>query len=184
MSDDEQPPIESALDELSAADTPADLAKAHTELRRKIRASRRAQARQLGPLATSYDEMMALSDKLKADSVPAEERQKGIEAVLRQMWPFTRTWKYLCEKCNDTGLIIKVCRQGDRCNGISTRSDSPYQEPGKYQRLCTMNETYEHEYGVPCFCSLGARFREKPPQNDPTGFSDVGKSKPTRIGRR
>ncbi len=187
MSDEqppEQPPIESAVQQLANAATMPELLDAHREIRRRIRAARRKQSQQWGPLATAYGEMMAICDQMKTDGVSREDRAKGIEATLRQMWPFTREWKYLCNECNDTGLVMRICRDGARCDGTSTRADSSFQPAGKFQRLCTMQQSYEHEYGTPCFCSLGARFREKP-KHDPADFSDAGRtSKPTRIGRR
>lgn len=183
MSDDQKPPIDDALQNLSDANSPSELIAAHREVRRNIRASRRNQSKRFGPLATAYEEMMELSDKLKAGGASRYERNKGIEAVLRQTWPFTREWKYECDRCNDTGLVMHVCRHGERCNGVSTRTDTSFQQPGKHRRLCTLNETYEHDYGVPCFCPRGARFREQP-KHDPATFADAGRNKPTRLGRR
>lgn len=182
---DEPTPVESALHTLSEAATLPELIEAHRTLRRKIRASRLKQSSAFGPLATAYGEMVTLSDEMKANGATFEERQYGIDATLRQMWPFTRAWKYLCDRCNDTGLVMRICRDGDRCDGVSTRADSAFQPAGKFARLCTLSPDYEHEYGQPCLCSLGSRFRERP-KHESGDFSNAGRGsqKPTRVGRR
>jgi len=139
-----------------------------------------------GRLARLYREALQYMDAQKAAGVPFLDRIKGLDQVLRSAWPQGREWHYLCEQCNDTGLVVSVCRKGARCNGISTRTDSPGQQPGKYRRLCALNPNsdYEHDYSAPCWCAAGGRWRQKPPSTD--DGTNVGKSKPkpwSRAGR-
>lgn len=124
-------------------------------------------------------------DEQKAAGVPLHERVKGLDGVLRSAWPQQRAWQYLCDRCDDTGLVMAVCRRGARCDGISTRTDHRGETPGKYQRLCAKHpeSDYEHEYGTPCWCAAGAKFRDKP-RPTPDDFKAAGKSKPmTPLGR-
>jgi len=156
------------------------------ELRQGIKAKRKAAHKVEGKVAAAFEAALKIVDQQKAAGVPFEERMRGLEGVLRAVWPQTRAWHYDCDACQDTGLVMHVCRRGARCNGISTRIDGPHSPPGKYRRLCFTNaeSDYEHDYGEPCFCKNGARFREKPPAK-PDDFSDAGKAKSmTRIGRK
>ena len=94
-----------------------------------------------GKLATIFREAMRGWDAMKADGIPIAERVKALEASLRQAWPFTREWKYLCVECNDTGFVLSECH-GDATCGREKRHGP-------------------HTFGRPCWCSLGARFRPK-----------------------
>lgn len=128
---------------------------------------------------------IATADQMRADGASQVECLDVVEQVLRYGFPHGRPWKYLCQSCQDTGLDMRVCQRGDRCNGVSTRTDGPKERPGKYRRLCAVDTAgdYTHEYGVPCFCSLGQKFRDHPPSAE--DFTSAGKtSKPmTRWGR-
>lgn len=123
-------------------------------------------------------------DKMKADGARAEDLETGFERLVRNVWPKGREkpWQYLCAGCRDTGLEIHVCRPGMRCDGISTRKEG--------RRLCTQPSAdaagYEHDYGLPCVCSLGARFRPGQRSQAEADFTTATKSKPrtpTRFGR-
>lgn len=157
---------------------------AHEALRSAVSGKRKADRKTWGPLARAFGDAMQIMDRQKADGVPFIERLKGLDGVLRQFWPFTREWKYVCRECDDTGLVMLTCRRGSRCDGISTRTDGPFQQPGKYQRFCAKDPDgdYEHDYGRACYCSLGARFRQ-PPKPSPDDFQSAGRRKFTRIGR-
>jgi hypothetical protein len=154
-------------------------------LKKRVRKSRKDAHKTDGKLAAAFVEAMHILDAQKANGVPFAERIQGLDETLRHVWPFTRTWHYLCEACRDTGLVMHVCRLGARCDGISSRIDGPKGTPGKYKRLCAQHPTsdYTHEYGIPCDCEKGRRFREPATRRGPDDFKDAGKSKPTRIGR-
>jgi len=157
---------------------------AHEALRAAVSGKRRTARQTEGKLASAFREAMAIVDRQRDNGVPFLDRMNGLDAVLRQFWPFTREWKYVCRECNDTGLVMLVCQRGNRCDGISTRTDGPHQPAGKYLRFCAKDPDgdYEHEYGRACYCGLGARFRQHP-KPSPEDFQSAGKSKPTRIGR-
>lgn len=152
-------------------------------LKKSVKRKRREAHKAEGKLAAGFAEAMQIMDAQKAAGVPFAERVKGLEGVLRALWPHTREWHYLCHVCRDSGLAMHVCKKGARCDGISTRIDGPHGTPGKYRRLCAQDPQldYTHEYGTPCSCEQGARFRAAAPKAE--DFSSAGKSKPTRIGR-
>lgn len=132
-------------------------------------------------------EALRLRDLDRQAGASEAQQASQLEQIIRRVWPFTREWKYVCRSCDDTGLVMKICRAGDRCNGISTRTDGPKETPGKYRRLCTRDTegTYTHDYGEPCFCSAGSRFRSAPPSEfDPVAVAaKTPKKQPTRWGR-
>ncbi len=138
------------------------LRQAHQELRRAVPSARRKAAKDEGRLSASFREAMLLWDQQKASGVPLADRLKGLDGLLRQVWPFTREWKFLCEQCNDYGLIMADC-PGDATCGRS-RPHLP------------------HDYGRPCWCAKGRAFQPKP-QRNPDDFTQAGRSKPTRVGR-
>jgi len=185
MSDDELDPLYGPLDALVQAGSRADLLLAHHALLEALKRKRRQLAKAQGPLARTFVAAMEQWDHEKAAGVSDADRLAHLQVVLRAAWPFTRTWQYLCQRCDDTGLVQAVCRKGARCNGTSTRIDHFSLPAGKYQRLCAKfpDSDYEHEYGTPCLCEKGARFRTaaKPTRED---YTQSGKSKPMkRIGR-
>jgi hypothetical protein len=183
---DEPDPLYSPLDALVKAASPAELVQAHRAVSKALIAKRRKLAKSQGALARTFVAAMEQWDAEKAAGVSEADRVAHLQVILRAAWPFTRTWQYLCQRCDDTGLVMAVCRKGARCNGISTRIDHHTQQPGKYKRLCAQfpDSDYEHEYGTPCFCEKGARFRPPslPARSD---YTQSGKSKPmTKVGRR
>jgi len=177
------PPL--PLDALAEATTPESLRAAHRDVKRAVTASRRTAHRAEGRLAQVFADAMAVVDQQRAAGVSREERLKGLEGILREAWPKTRDWHYLCEACDDTGLVQKVCRKGARCDGGSTRMDSQGGTPGKYRRLCVLHpeSDYEHDYGEPCHCPKGARFQSTPKsQGDYTQAGRSGKGM-SKVGR-
>lgn len=74
--------------------------------RLEIRRQRRDAARQDGSFVTAMRECMAEYRKARAAGVSQEDACKGIEAVIRDVWPKGRDepWHYVCEECQDTGL--------------------------------------------------------------------------------
>jgi hypothetical protein len=136
-------------------------------------------------LADTIDEAIRLRLAMKAEGATPAELDAAMEKTLRAAWPFTRTWIYRCGHCQDTGLVMAVCRRGSRCDGVSTRTDYPHQRIGKYRRLCAIHpdSDTEHTSGAPCFCTLGARFQlPTPPSADE--FTGAGTKPMTRIGRK
>lgn len=141
---------------------PDPIRQAHQELRKAVPAARRKAHATEGALAAAFREAMVLWDQQKAAGASFADRLKGLDALIRQVWPFTREWKFLCDGCSDYGLVMSNC-PGDATCGR-----------GK-QHL-------PHEFGKPCWCSLGSRFKEKPRHAD--DFTQAGRSKqPTRVGR-
>ncbi len=131
-------------------------------------------------------EAIHFRDQLLADGATKAQADAGLEAVIRERWPKphdrTLAWRYICDLCDDTGLRMFQCTPASRCNGISTRTDSPFDKPGKYRRLCVGSASYEHDYGEPCICPKGDRFttRTKSTQDD---FTTATKSKPKPMSR-
>ena len=116
-----------------------------------------------GKLAAAIHEAMRYWDEQKVAGVPLEQRLRALEGVIRDVWPFTREWKYLCHDCDDHGLRMADCPGDSTCERV--RPHLP------------------HTFGTPCWCSLGTRFRPKP-KPDPDDFSAAGRSRPmTRLGR-
>lgn len=116
-----------------------------------------------GQLAKAFREAMALWDVQKASGMSFAERLKGLDALLRQVWPFTREWKYLCTACDDLGAIWHDCSGDATC--------------GRHQAHLP------HTFVEPCWCQKGVRFREKV-KPSPEDFTAAGRNKPmARMGR-
>lgn len=157
--------LEETLDELSKAHGAPALAAAFRRLQVAIKLQRRAASRGLGALAETYRVAVHLWDSEKADGVPLKERVAHLEKTLRAAWPQTREKHFLCVNCSDYGLEIHTC-DGERAT-------------------CRRKDGHlAHEYGKPCWCSVGARFKPKA-KPSPEDFSAAGKTvtKPTRFGR-
>ena len=141
-------------------------------------------------MSVFVDRIMAAihtAGQMRGDGASQAEVTGAIEEAVRAVWPYTREWHYLCDACRDTGLVLHTCRTGARCSGISSRTDASGERPGKYRRLCALHptSTYTHEYGVPCACGKGDRFRPKA-RSHSDELGEVGKttSRPlTRWGR-
>lgn len=117
-------------------------------------------------LAATVTEAMLQWDRQKADGVSLSERVGFLEKILRLSWPFTREWKYLCARCDDTGLVINQCPGDARCGSRWGERAHP-----------------AHDYGTPCWCSAGAKFSPKTKTED--DYAEAGRvsKKPTRLGR-
>lgn len=110
-------------------------------------------------LAATYVEALRIWDAQKEQGVSREERLSGLEQTLKSAWPQTREWKYLCRECSDYGLVMSTC-------------------PG--DATCGRNHTHQpHEFGRPCWCSNGAKFRATPE----TPAAEKPVRKPTKMGR-
>lgn len=117
----------------------------------------------LGQLAETFKEAMRIWDAQKAEGLSRLERLVVLEKTLRAAWPFTREWKFLCPRCDDTGLVMAGCPGDAACGRVKPH--------------------LPHDYGTPCWCQKGARF--KPKQATETDhLAAIGKTvKPTRVGR-
>jgi len=101
--------------------------------------------------------------QLRANGASIADCTTSMEAVLRATLTVTREWKYLCNHCDDVGLVISEC-PGDATCGRA-RPHLP------------------HSLGTPCWCPLGNKFRDKGPA-PPEDFAQAGRvKKPTRFGR-
>lgn len=156
--------LETALDMLSAAHGPAQLAQAFARLRGTVRRERRAAAFTGGTLAQTFTAAMAIWDQDTANGVSRLDRLISLERTLRMAWPVTREWKYACKDCADYGLRMGTC-PGDATCGRSKAH-------------------YAHDFGTPCWCGNGARYRDKA-KPTPADFTAAGKSpaKPQRLGK-
>jgi hypothetical protein len=150
------------------------------ELRKLARANRRGfRKSEGGVLAQTILGAMKIRDQMKTQGLSREELDRYMEGVVRTAWPRQRAepWHYLCDRCRDTGLEIVECSTTHRCDGISTRVDHWREKPGKYQRLCVRDPTYTHDYGVPCPCPRGERFRASLEQAQRTDIASLGRKK-------
>ena len=115
-------------------------------------------------LVATFKAAMHIWDGQKADGVPLVERLRGLEQTLRQAWPFTREWKFLCPNCDDVGLAIIECLGDAQCGRT--------------------NPHLLHSYGQPCWCALGKRFQEKRrPEPEDMLAAAAKVRKPTKVGR-
>ncbi len=114
-------------------------------------------------LADTVAEAVRLRAAQKAAGASDAECDRYLEGVLRQSWPFTREWKYLCDKCDDTGLVMGDCSGDATCGRASIHG--------------------RHSFGTPCWCSAGNRFKAKPKTEDDFSQATAKTRKPTRFGR-
>lgn len=149
------PDLAAALEALSAAHGESELIRAMARVRRMAKAARIKGDQGIGRLSAAVMAAIEIRDKLKADGVTGAELDAGLEGVLRDMWPKGREWKYLCQQCGDLGLEMHAC-PGDATCGRP-------------------REHLPHDYGTPCWCEKGKRFREKP-KPEPSEFTEAGKT--------
>lgn len=119
-----------------------------------------------GKLAQAYKECLPILDAAKAAGVPFQERIKGLEGVIRTFWRFTREWRYRCGECSDYGLQMSECDgEQHRCGLAKGKPHLP------------------HEFGRPCWCAAGARFKAKERTEETAMEAAARVKKPTRFGR-
>lgn len=117
-------------------------------------------------LASAYLDCLPILDRMKAAGVPFLERIKGLEGVLRQFWPFTREWTYRCSECCDYGLQLRQCDgEQHRCGLGKGKPHLP------------------HDYGTPCWCAEGARYRKRERTDQTAVEAAATVRKPSRFGR-
>lgn len=106
-----------------------------------------------------------LRSEMRTNGADTREIAAATERIVRANWPTEREWKHLCQRCGDYGLEMFTC-PGDATCG----RDKPH---------------LAHEFGQPCWCSAGAKFKAKPRSDEdfqqagkvtkPKGFSRVGR---------
>ena len=154
-----------ALDTLGRAQGAKALIDAHHQARRAVRSARSAAHAKFGTLAQAYAAAMENWAAQKAEGVPFAERVAGLEKTLRAAWPKGRleAWHVLCGSCDDYGLVISACPGDATCGRVKPH--------------------LPHDFGKPCWCKAGARFKEKP-KPTPDDFTAAGKPKgPQKVGR-
>lgn len=111
----------------------------------------------LGSIIAAVFELRA---SMREQGATEQAIAEATERSVRSAWPKTeREWKYLCHRCSDYGLEIFDC-PGDATCG----REKPH---------------LPHDYGQPCWCSAGAKFRPKPRNDD--DFQQAGKTpKPSK----
>lgn len=138
-----------------------DLAASAADLRRHVRAARRAFAR-----TSEYRKSVALEGAvreylhMRAEGVSAEDACKGLEPFLRELF---RTTKFTptCDACDDRGVIFGRCTDTDRCGA----------------KFCALNPEVEHSYARPCVCGHGDRFRQRNKPSPDDAIVAAGKTK-------
>jgi hypothetical protein len=141
------------------------------ELRKAARASRRAFA--ASPLSRFVNKMQeCMRDYLKAreQGVSREDAVKGIEEVIRDVWPKRPSKFQTCVGCDDTGWRLVECNHGLRCGR---------------ERCSWGDTTWVHDFVVACECAKGEPFRRSGQKRQPRGeddLSEVGKTRKRKSG--
>lgn len=118
-----------------------------------------------GQLGAVFTEAMRIWDAQKAEGVPQAERIAGLRETLKAAWPQTREWKYLCQSCSDYGLVMNTC-------------------PGVKDAICGRSNPHQaHEFGTPCWCDAGRRFRPKKASAEDAVDDAARVRTPTKLGR-
>lgn len=119
----------------------------------------------MSQLADTITECFQLLDQMKAGGISAAERAETLEQTVRQVWPFTREWKYLCQSCGDVGLEMHTCPGDATCGLVKGNPHLP------------------HDYGTPCWCDAGRKFRQKERTPEDLMAKAATVKKPSRFGR-
>jgi hypothetical protein len=145
--------LQAALETLSQAHGSQALAAAFRLVQRTVRRARAGDG-EVGRLARSVREAIAIRDQMNATGVTGPELDAGLELVLRDTWPApkgrTEPWHDICSSCRDYGLVMATC-SGDATCGPNTHTGRPRIAHGP------------HDFGVPCWCNRGLRFTKKAP---------------------
>jgi len=126
-------------------------------------------------LGTVVTEALKMRDELKAGGLDGHALNQALEAVLRDSWPKpkdrTEPWHDACANCRDYGLEMLWC-PGDATCGPNLVTKAPRPKHGA------------HEFGKPCWCPKGQRFREKQAPTPDDAETMAAKRKPmSRWGR-
>ena len=110
--------VHAAVDALADVRDSAEARAKRLTLRKAVGSLRRDFTKTHGLLSRTVTDAMELWDEQKAGGVSLADRQRGLLGVLQDAWPQVREWKYLCQNCNDTGLVMALC-DGDATCGRS-----------------------------------------------------------------
>jgi hypothetical protein len=140
------------------------LREAHEALRKAVPGKRLKAHREEGLLAQTFHEAMRIWDLQKAEGVSKADRVAGLAKALREAWPKSRdaAWRYLCDRCDDYGLVISQCPGDATCGDPKPHG--------------------AHSYGTPCWCEKGNRFKSPAPSPDDYTQAAKGKSRPVKKG--
>jgi hypothetical protein len=116
-----------------------------------------------GLLARTIQEALTVRTTMRHNGASELDIDRGFEQVIRDVWPFTREWKYLCAACQDCGLVITQC-------------------PGDDETCGRQAGHLAHEFGKPCWCPAGGRFR-KAPMSPIEDADTAGKTKAKPMAR-
>jgi hypothetical protein len=138
---------------------------ARQEKREKLTA-RRVFAKAFGPFVKAMRECMTAYHDARQQGMDRADAAKGIEHVLREMWPKAPSkFQPQCLICDDLGLEELLCRPYARCQ----------------REICQRKgEDWQHLYVGPCGCPKGDKFRPKvyQPAEQAASVGKVSKRKP------
>lgn len=120
----------------------------HQRLKAEARATRRSFASgPQGAIARELRAAMTEYHRMREQGVSREDACKGLEAVIREVWPKgTTKFPPTCEVCEDPGWIERTCWAEQRCG----------------RKVCVdRHPSFEHAYVEPCHCLQGERHRRK-----------------------
>lgn len=140
----------------------------HESLQRAVASSRRAFQHEAGPFVLAMTAAMDEYRTMRQTGVSQEDACKGLEAVIRDVWPKPTTrYPPACSDCEATGWRGMVCWHEQRC--------------GRESCARRAHPSLEHRYVVPCDCTSGERFRPRVWQPEDQ-LAAVGKMKPKKRG--
>jgi hypothetical protein len=120
---------------------------------------RREAANRDGDLHALGKETFRIWDQMRVNQESFDDRCAFLVGVLRQILCFGREWKYLCERCDDYGLVLATCDGSSACG--RPRQHLP------------------HTYGTPCVCSRGRQFEKAKPVHA-EDYTQAGKTRKTQ----
>jgi hypothetical protein len=140
-------------------------------LRAEARRKRRAFARSpLSPFVTAMQACMRDYLAARAHGVSQEDAVRGIEEVVRAVWPVRRSkFPPTCTICDDLGWRVVECHHGLRCGR---------------ERCSWAEDAWTHPFVVPCGCTTGDRFRRSGQRPRVTPEDDLAAAGKTRKSTR
>jgi hypothetical protein len=140
-------------------------------LRAEARRKRRAFAMSpLSPFVRTMQQCMRDYLAARANGVSYEDAVRGIDEVVRAVWPVRHSkFPLACQMCDDIGWRVLTCWHGLRC--------------GRY-RCSLADPEWEHTYVVPCGCAKGDPFRRSGQQPRATPEDDLAAAGKTKGRKR
>jgi hypothetical protein len=140
-----------------------------SEIQRQRLAFARSTEGRFGPVMRKA---MDQFHRMRTEGVSREDAIRGIDAELRDSWPFPPTKFPACSGCDGTGWRITTCTHQARC--------------GRERPCSLQTPDFEHDYAVECECTAGERFRKQRFDNPEEHLAAVGrrqKAKPRGFSR-